>query len=223
MPLENQSSDFTYINFMNGKFIVRVSEDNPSDQKIKRTNKLGATVYELHYDKLSDVLLADIREAEHDEYGPSYEFIFQDENDYLLLRISKKSRVANMILKRLENIKLDQPFTMRGYYFAEEDKSAVGIYQDGAKIEAAYSKEKPNGLPEPKKVKVNGVDTWDWTEQMDYWSELIKSLKPHMIGVNAVAAQVAQAQAETRPEEKPKKGGLANDVSPEDEVDDLPF
>lgn len=229
MPLEQASKPFTYINFMRGKFTLRVPEDDPHEDKIKRLNKNNINVYERHFDKLSDVFLADVREAEHDEYGPSYEFIFQDQNEYLFLRLSKKSRIATMILNKLENITLDKVFTIRGYYFTDDDKSAIGIYQDGVKLQNVYTKDNPGALPPPKKIKVSGVDTWDWTEQLVYWSELIKSLKPHMLGVNEVAAQVAQAQAEAPPQEPvaaeaPKQSGLANDgPTAEDETDDLPF
>ena len=143
MPFEEDRPLFTYCNLFRGHFTIR-AEANDDNEKIQtRVNKDGKTVREYHYKKLSKVKLADIREAEHEEYGPSWEFIFLDGNEYVLLKISKNSPVSNMILNRLENLDLKSEVTLVAGYIEEEEKNLIGVNQHGEWVQRVYTKEKP--------------------------------------------------------------------------------
>jgi hypothetical protein len=229
------TSQFTYVNIFQGKFVIRCNQDDPDPDKRMRKTKDGTEIWEIPYGKLEDMMLADIREAEHDQYGKSWEIIMEAGNNYYLLRIGKRSPVSNMFLSRLENIVLDKPITLTAWMPDGEDKNIISIWQDGQKVERAHTRENPNGLPEAKQMVVNNELVWDFSEQITFYSELVKSLRPHMAGVHREAAAVAQEQA-TAPPPATKQSGPAKQEAAfkeephgpgtqadDDNQDDLPF
>lgn len=224
--LTNTESLFTYVNTFQGKFTVRTKEDDHNPEKRERVTSEGNKIWEIPYGKLEDVYLADIREATHEQYGASWEFIFMADNKYYLLRIGKNSPISSMILNRLENIDLKKIVTLSAWQPKGEDKTIITLWQEGKQIERVYTKENPGALPPPEQKEINGKPVWDWTEQLVYWSELVKSLKPHMQGVHAEAAQVAQEQATVKPPEMTGGGPAHGTTTPpatQEEADDLPF
>ncbi len=219
-PTKTQSQ-FIYINVFQGKFVIRCKEDDPDPDKRSRKTKNGDVIWEIPYGKLEDMMLADIREAEHDQFGKSWEIIMQAGNEYYLLRIGKRSPMSNMFLSRLENILLDKPFTLTAWMPDGEEKNIIQLWQDGKKVERAHTREQPNGLPEAKQTVVNNELVWDFSEQIIFYSELVKSLRPHMAGVHHEAAQVAREQAAPPPESAPVAGPTKDNAA--EETDDLPF
>jgi hypothetical protein len=228
MPLENELKIFTYINFYKGRFTLKAKDGDTSDKIIVRINKNNETVREYHYDKLSGVMLADIREGKHEEFGSHWEFVFLDGNEYKILRLSKKSRIATQFFNKLENLVLSEPFTIRSFYFEEEDRGAIAIYQNSKKLENVYTKENPGNLPPPKQQIINGELVWDWTDQLEYWHTLIESLKPHMIGIDenlikVVKEEVIESES-TELELVEQISSSKPSLTPEyEEEDDLPF
>lgn len=223
-PAKNQSQ-FIYVGVFEGKFVIRCKEDDPDPDKRSRKNKLGEVIWEIPYGKLEDMMLADIREASHDQYGKSWEIIMEAGNDYYLLRLGKRSRLSSMFLSRLENIQLNKPFTLTSWY-TDDEKNVITIWQDGEKVERAHSRENPNGLPEAKQTTVNGELVWDFSDQIKFYSGVVESLRPHMQGVDHDMQQVAQEQSKPAPKTKkkgPAKQQPATQGNLYEDEDDLPF
>lgn len=233
MPPRVRNSNMTYYNVFKGKFTKKA--DVPTDPDVvTRTNHLGNTVHEYHFDALDNMYLAKIEEVEHEEYGLSYDITCIDGNEYCKIRFSQGA-LATAFLTRMENIILDEPFSIELYYFPEEDKARLNVFQKGNKVEPVYTKDNPGALPPPRKIKINNKETWDWTDQLNYWSQVIKSINQHLPGVHREMAESAQSQSiqkpdgwemddahkDTSPHRSYSNGGAMNTPSSSD--DDIPF
>ena len=200
MPPRVRSNNMTFYNVYKGKFTKRIQGPTSDPEVVRRTNQLGQEVLEYHYDALDNLVLAKIEETDHPEYGKSYDITCIDGNEYCKIRFSAGA-LASLFLRRLENIKLDEPFSIELYYFEDDDRAALNIYQGGQKVDVVYTKENPGKLPPPKIVKINNKDTWDWTDQLNYWTNLISEINQHLPGVQVGMAESAQHQSTEQPED----------------------
>ncbi len=232
MPAVNsQTGGFTFYNIFKGKFTSKAPDDYTGEDLVERINKEGKAVRERHFNRLEDILLVDIKEEEHDEYGKSYNFFFMDGNEYIKVKVSAGSSVASGIMVRLENILLEKSIDIELYFFPKDkenpkERTHLNIWQDGKKLGKVYTKDNPGKLPQPVEREINNEMVWDWTEQRKYWSSLIKSMVLVLPGVHQETAQVAQEQ-DTTPKEPVQETAPTFKQTPpltqEDEADDLPF
>jgi len=229
MPATNrQAGGFTFYNIFKGKFTKKAPDDYTGEDLVERVNHLGKSVRELHFGNLEDILLVDIKEEDHSEYGSSYNFYFIDGNEYIKVKVSSRSSVASGILVRLENVILDKKLTIKLYFFPKDDenpkdRTTLNIFQDEKKLERVYTKDNPGKLPQPVEVKMNNKTEWDWSDQMNYWSILIKEIASRLPGVHTESATVAQEQDTTPREAAQAAPSQQSPPMTQDEGDDLPF
>lgn len=232
MPAVNrQAGGFTFYNIFKGKFVRKAPDNYTGEDLVERVNHLGKAVRELHFDRLEDLLLVDIKEEDHAEYGKSYNFYFIDGNEYIKLKVSCNSSVASGILVRLENIIIDKNLAIELYFFPKDnenpkDRTALNIFQEDKKLDKVYTKDAPGKLPQPVEVTINNKTEWDWSDQLNYWSVLIKDMASRLPGVHQETANVAQEQ-DTTPREAAQEAvpqtQQSPPITPDDETDDLPF
>ncbi len=240
MPARNrQSGGMKFYNIFKGKFTLKVPEAHEGntymgEDIVTRTNVMNKEVREIHYNALDDLLLVDIKEVDHAEWGKSYDFIFMDGNEYIQVRFSSGSLATSMLI-RMENILIDKPVNIELYFFEKDgdvkEKSTLNLFQNGEKLKRLYTKEDPGKLPPPEKKEVNGKSILDWTASMKYWTVLIADLRTKLPGVHTDSADAAQEQSTETPEhheptETAKTETPEPDTLPptqEDEGDDLPF
>ncbi len=170
MGLDNRAGG-KYITILGGKFCVRVAADHPG--AIKRTNKVGKDVYEVFYDSFTGKLV-NIRKRDS-QYGPQWEFDFRDGKDVYTLQLSFSNSYATNILKMLPNIDLTKEMKVQPSQKIVDGKtkSSLFISQDGVTLKHAYTKDKPNGLPQMEQVTVKGQVIWDDTKRLAFLEEMV--------------------------------------------------
>jgi hypothetical protein len=164
-----------YLSVVGGKLTQRCEESTPG--AVKRVNKMGKEVYELHHNFVSGMMTG-IALRESAEFGDSYEVFLEEVGEVYVINIPISGRVSNGILSRLPNIDLTSPVEIRTFMITDKEsgkeKSFSSVYQNGLKIEPAFTREKPNGLPPLEQKKVKGQLVWDDSEQIEFYKELVK-------------------------------------------------
>lgn len=170
----NKHEGGTFLSISDGK-IVRRHESEIKGKTVSRVNKLGKTVFEEKFDDIEGVI-ADLRfkpDTSGKGYGDQYVLVIQDAKDTYNINVQQDSRYATSLLKCLPNVDLIKPVRLMPWSMPDKinaTKTVTGItlWQDKVKILPAYTKEDPNGLPDMKKIKLKGKDTWDAYEMNEF-------------------------------------------------------
>jgi hypothetical protein len=121
--------------------------------------------------------------TKENDYGKQYQITFTDGDEKYIVCMPYSSRYSASFLKALPNIdgaKLVKfmPWSMIDKNDATKKITGVTLYQnDGngfVKIVPAFTKEDPNGLPQMKKIKVKGKETWDDSEMSEFLENVAK-------------------------------------------------
>lgn len=177
-----QGSGTTYLNVANGKLVQQHKEPNATTSE--RVNKVGKVVHEQKHDMLIGKLTG--LETKEDNYGKRWLFNVQDDEGVKFqVQMPYSGRYSTSLLKALPNIDLSEdvkifPWEMQDKNDAAKKISGITLYQKDAKeswskILPAYTRDEPNGLPEMKKLKVKGKDTWDDTDMCSFLEDAAKS------------------------------------------------
>lgn len=200
--LENSGDGRTFLNTFKGKFTKRANAE--TNGAVKRTNKNGKEVYELQFDTLRDVIIQEFERRESEEYGLSWNIKLADSksDDAFTLTLPYSGRITMGLFFRLPNTDINLPLTMKLYYFEDEDKTALVLYQGGNKVEAYWTKDMPHDLPDLEQKTVNNKLVWDSSARMAYLEKYLETdVVPKMNDITAtpsdinqdVEAEVAQA------------------------------
>lgn len=173
MGLNNSQSKGVFLSISNGKLVQQVKEK--TDKTVTRTNKVGREVHELFYDTLTGFLV-DVKTKES-EYGKFWVFVFKDGDTYYNVETNYSSGYAVSFLKALPNADLSNVITIAPKLIIDGDKknSVLFINQGGKGLKHYWTKDNPGELPQLKKIKVKGKDTWDDSDRLAYLEEYIKS------------------------------------------------
>lgn len=188
MGLDNREGG-KYITILGGKFCVRVSPETPG--AIARVNKQNKTVHEVFYDSFTGKLI-NIRKRES-QYGPQWEFDFKDGADVYTLQLSFSNSYATNLLKILPNVDLNKEMKVQPSQKIVDGKtkSSLFVSQDGVTLKHAYTKDRPNGLPQMVQVQVKGQLVWDDSARLAFLEAMVKSdILPKL--PQAATAPVAQ-------------------------------
>ena len=122
-----------YFSIVGGKFAEKATAETPN--AVKRTNKKGAEVYELMYDKING-WIEDIQ-IRNSDFGEQLEFGLNDGNETCMVSIPVESKFFRHFAKKIDNVDLKQEAVLAPYSFiGKEGKKAIGlnIYQGGNKV-----------------------------------------------------------------------------------------
>lgn len=216
MGLETDDrSNRIFLSIMKGRITLKV--DANTEGAKQRTNKLGTVVWEKHYTSLTGIIIY-IRTRDHAEYGKFWDIGVQDGADVFSLQFPYNSGYAMGFLKRIESVNLAIPVKFNPYYIPEEGtdkfRSFLILYQNDKKIPSLYTRENPNGLPELKEITVDNKKTWDSTDQMKFFEDILDNeVRPNL----TKPGEALQQESEASPPDDVK------DQPAENEDDDLPF
>jgi hypothetical protein len=161
-----QRGTFLSIN-ADGKFAQKVSVDTL--ESIHRVNKNGITIGELFYDFVKGNVDS-VRVNEHVDFGKQWQIVLTSGENKVIINLSYGSNYAKAFLKMLPNIDLSKPVEMTPSMKMDgaEKKTGLFLKQDNILVKYAFNKENPNGMPERKLLKIQGKDTWDYTDQLEF-------------------------------------------------------
>jgi hypothetical protein len=152
---------------------------------------------------------------ESENYGKQWVFKFDisetpSDKKFVVYQVGYDNGYAINILSRLPNANLEKDIRMSAYAFTDEngkEKKGITLFQEGKKIQPAYTKDAPNGLPQMKKVKVNSKEVWDKTDMLEFLenmvnTEIIPNLPKEVDPLDTVAAFEAEKPAIKQEEEE---------------------
>ena len=176
MGLTNGTSNNSKIvTIVKGKFTIRLPEGTDEPNAVERTLEKGANagkvVKELQYTGIEGTI--ERCYVDESEYGANFVTeLVDDENARFKLQIPLDSQFFGQYAKRMPNIDTTQPLFLGLGYDRERERNFLYARQGENKVGMAYTKENPNGLPEPTKKTVKGKEVWDWEEQENFLYEV---------------------------------------------------
>lgn len=167
-----QESNAIFLTISNGKICRKVMK--PTDKSIERINKNGVTVNEEYY-KGWKGRITDIQVREHKEFGKFWNITLSDEDGDAILQMNYSSGYSAAFLKILPNIDLSSDVVITPNLKIEGDKKKTSLFitQHGVPLKHYFTKDNPNGIPQLRKIKVKGKDTWDDTEIMEFLEKMV--------------------------------------------------
>lgn len=173
MGLQNSQSSGIFLQITNGKLVRQFKE--ATEKSVKRTNKLGREVYEEFYDSLGGKI-TDIKTKES-EYGKFWVVTVNSSGTNYYLEMKYSSGYATSFLKALPNVDFKENVILTPKLNVDGDKkqSVLFINQYNKGLKHYWTKDDKKELPDLKKIKVKGVDTWDDTDRMEYLEQYVKS------------------------------------------------
>lgn len=180
---QSQNESVIFLSISNGK-IVRQSKV-PVENSVARINKLGREVHELFYDSINGVITDVI--TRESEYGKSWVVSIKSEGKLYKLEFNYSSGYATTFLKALPNVSFGDVVTLSPKLIIDGDKkkSVLFISQDGKGLKHFFTRDNPNGLPELKKIKIKGKESWDDSDRMEFFEQYVQNniipmLKPSL-------------------------------------------
>ena len=173
MALGNNSSSI-YLQIMNGKIVRQFK--SPTADSVQRTNKNGKVVHEESYGYVEGHI-TDISTKEND-MGKFWVVTINDSGTEYKLEFNYSGGVAGAFLKALPNVDLAEPVRISPKLTVDGDKKKTTVFlnQHGKAAKWFWTKDNPGELPQMKKIKVKGVESWDDSEQLEYLEKYVKDL-----------------------------------------------
>jgi len=152
-----------YVTINNNDFTIRCNEnvEGATCRKLKKGPNEGKEVFELRYSELSGIITS-MKEVKKD-FGDFIEVTIKDQEDFILQIPWSDFTVRDALIKRLPNLNPGKVVVFKVWENKENGRTAFAIQQDDEWIKYAYTKDNPNGMPQPEKTNVRGVDKWDFT------------------------------------------------------------
>jgi len=172
-------SNTIYLSVADG-YLVR-SHKEANSNTTQRVTKTGKLVHEEKFKDLTAKLVG--AETKENDFGKQWCLKFQDGEETYIVNMPYSSRYSASFLKALPNIDLTKnikfmPWSMVDKNDATKKVTGITMYQnDGngmVKVQPAFTKDAPNGLPEMKQIKVKGKVTWDDSDMTEFLENVAK-------------------------------------------------
>ena len=201
--LGNTGDGRVFVNTFKGRFTRRSNEKTTG--AIKRTNKVGAEVWELHFDTLQDVFLQKIEKFNSPDYGFQWNIYLAHAHSEETLKLSLpySGRMTSGFFLRLPNIKIEKMLTFTIHYFPKTDKVALVVHQLGVKVPMYWTKENPGQCPDLEELLKDGKPIWDGTKRMQYIEQYMDAQIHPYLKMDGIAPP------------QPTQGAMGNTPAPE--------
>lgn len=136
------------------------------------------------------------------------------ENQYLL-DIPFDSKVNSRWMKLAESIDYTKPVRFSAWTDKKTDSTAINLTQEGVSVPQKYTREEPNGLPEPTQ-RASGK--WDYGAQEDFLTERVLKLAST---VEIIAAQRNDVDKPTSTEPTSGLEDHDSDETPDDVIGNI--
>jgi hypothetical protein len=167
-----QESNAIFLTINNGKVCKKVQKKTAIS--VERVNKNGVTVQEEYYKGWKGLITA-IAVREHPDFGKFWNVTLTDDQGDAILQMNYSSGYAAAFLKTLPNIDLKSDVVITPNLKVEgaKKKTTVFVSQHGVPIKWYFTKDNRNGLPELKKIKIKGKETWDDSDLMEFLEKMV--------------------------------------------------
>lgn len=197
----------TWIQVNHGKLTVKAEEGAEGATPREYTNKDNElkTVWEYQ----SPSFVGNIVGATFEEtkWGIMFNVLLSTPDKEYALRMQAPGRIFEQFAKRIPNIDINKPLYV-GAFLNEKGGNVLYLKQDG-KVEMAFTRDNPNGLPAPIQGTKMGKPTWDFSAQEEFLYQLALKWSQSFDGVSP-----AESQAPFVPEDEPTIDDIATDDNP---------
>lgn len=171
---KGENAGTIYLSVANGK-LVRKHQAATKETVTRISTKNGKTYHEEFFKDLTGVISK--IETKENDFGKQWQIVFTDGEDRYMVQLPYSSRYSSSFLKALPNVKHNTPVRFMPWEMQDKNNPAkmvngITLYQnDGngeVKIPPAFTKEEPKGMPEMRKVKVKGKETWDDSDLTEF-------------------------------------------------------
>lgn len=203
-PFSDRQSTGLWCRIAGGKVIRSAKEDTPGAVKVEKKNSQGQGTgefrWELHNDEISGKIIRFERKEQTFNGEVSYNLVvalYHAASDTRVnVQLKEGDRYWRGLMTRLPNVDLSEAITLSPYDFKPEDdgrKIGLNVSQRGEKIQPAFTKDAPNGLPPMQRVMFKGKERADFTEQDDWLNKNV------LLPVNAKLAALVNVAATAAP------------------------
>ena len=176
MGLTNsETTNSKIVTIVKGKFTIRLPDESNNPKAVERELTMGVNagkiVKELQYTGIEGTI--ERCYVDESDYGANFiTDLIDDEGARFKLQIPLDSQFFGQYAKRMPNINTAKPLFLGLGYDRERGRNFLYSRQGEEKVSMAYTKDNPNGLPEPTKKTVKGKEVWDWEEQENFLYEV---------------------------------------------------
>lgn len=153
-----------YVNIKLGKMSVYNGKGKPPTEHdfLSGTINTIGIVEEEYKGNVSEKIIVNIRD-----------------NENYKLKFDLNSGYGRMFCQQLPNVNPSKAVTFQGKYEEKDGRKSSSLFlsQDNKSVGFAHTAKNPNGLPEAKKVKVNGKEVLDRTDQMEFFKKIISTFQ----------------------------------------------
>jgi len=190
MGLKTSGGGTIYLSIQNGKIARRVQEPTATS-KSRVIEGSGKLIHEELYDSVEGVMTG--LATREGNYGKELLITINDQVESYQLQIKLSSSPASAFLRALPNVAPEMPLLIIPK-IQEKDgvrRTSIILSQGNKGIKWAFTKDNPGDLPPMKKIKVKGKETWDDSEQLEYFEKMIAeySNKLKATGTLAIGAE----------------------------------
>lgn len=198
----------TWITINNGKLTVRATEDDEGAVIREYTNKDGErrSVWEYQYTNFSGVITG--AEFEKTQWGMVFSLNLSAGDKEYSLRLQAPGRLFEQFAKRIPNLQIDQVLYI-GAFTNEKGHNVLYLKQNGSKVDFAFTRDNPNGMPPAVQETKMGETKWNYDAQEEFlynltvnWIESL-SKKGGPDPLDEVAEQLEQVSSEPVASEGP--------------------
>tara|TARA_X000001382_G_C3175683_1_gene180948 strand:- start:66 stop:683 length:618 start_codon:yes stop_codon:yes gene_type:complete len=171
----NTSNQSKIVTIVKGKFAIRLPDGSDDPKGVERTLEKGANagkvIKELQYTGIEGRIKSCY--VDETEYGANFITNMEDdEGAKFLLQIPLDSQFFSQYAKRMPNIDKEKPIFFGLGYDRERERHFLYSRQNNEKVSMKFTKDNPNGLPQPSKKTVKGKEVWVWDEQENFLYEV---------------------------------------------------
>jgi len=169
----------TYVSIVKSRLTIRVPKntENAVERVLEKGPKAGLPIYELQYPRLRGNI-TDISYETHSEYGDSVaiEVKSKSDNKTYCLKISWDDfGVRTNFVKQLSNVDHTKEVCFIAFPDKEKNDKTVFLIAQGKDaddkdiiVPFKYTKENPEGIPEPTQKMVRGTEKWDYSDNNEF-------------------------------------------------------
>ena len=188
----NEGGNATYYTVSYGRIVKRVKE--PTALSKERVNTKGNTVHEEIFKDVSGRIVSANLKPGKDDFKAQWQIRLEDaQGEVSVLSLDQGSRYVTDLGKKLPNIDMGREVVLAPYDFKDPQtgkvRAGITVYQGGQKIQAAFTKDSAEQLPQMVQMTFKGKQVWDTTELDKAIDSLIVK---YCGGVNAQSSAPAQ-------------------------------
>jgi len=225
MGYEDKRNDARFVTLAQGTMYYKTDEHDPKG--ILTTGSLNDGSSYSFYKKEIGAFTGKITSMQyqiHEKFGTKLNIRIEDYDDVIILQIKSDSSTHDSLLNSLANCDLSKKVRISASKGKEGKGTNVWVQQNGININWKFTKENPGNVPKAVVKKIQGKESWDFSEIHNFWYEYcINELIPSIQGDSAsTETNTSKSDNISKNTEKLVEKVQEQTISDE-ENDDLPF